>query len=73
MPLYYCYNICSFSHSGNVMCSVGKEVGSGGRHKITLWNTSLIRDPAGEVEQLSATHTDADICCMRMAQFDDTR
>lgn len=55
------------------MCSVGKETGSGGRNKITLWNTSLVRDPAGEVEQLATSHTDADISCMRMAQFDDTR
>ena len=55
------------------MCSVGKEVASGGRNKITLWNTSLVRDPAGEVEALAVSHTDADISCMRMAQFDDTR
>ena len=56
-----------------MLCSVGKEVTSGGRNKITLWNTSLIRDPGGEVETLATGHTDADISCMKMAQFDDTR
>lgn len=66
-------SIYSFSHSGNVMCSVGKEVGSGGRNKITLWDTSLIHDPAGEVETIATTQTDADVSRMRMAQFDDTR
>lgn len=70
MSWYYMH---SFSHSGNVMCSVGKEAASGGRNKITLWNTALVRDPAGEVETLAVSHTDADISCMRMAQFDDTR
>ena len=65
--------IHSFSHSGNVLCSVGKEVTSGGRNKITLWNTSLVRDPQGEVEVLATGHTDAEISYMRMAQFDDTR
>lgn len=74
MPLYLLlWYIHSFSHSGNVMCSVGKEITSGGRNKITLWNTSLVRDPSGEIETLATTHTDADISRMRMAQFDDTR
>ena len=72
--LYLSYqSVYSFSHSGNVLCSVGKEISSGGRSKITLWNTSLLREPAGEVEALATTHTDADVSCMKMAQFDDTR
>jgi len=64
----------SFSHSGNVLCTVGRE---GSRNRITLWNTSLARNPSnnadGEVQQIAKTHTDADITRMRMAQFDDTR
>ena len=57
-----------------MLCTVGRE---GGRNRITLWNTSPVRNTSsntdGEVQQLATTHTDADISRMKMAQFDDTR
>ncbi|KAG8432147.1 hypothetical protein GDO86_016689 [Hymenochirus boettgeri] len=60
----------SFSHSGAVLCGVGKD--GHGKTMVVVWNTSqAIR--GGEVVVLAKAHTDVDIHTMKIAFFDDTR
>ncbi|XP_068121033.1 WD repeat-containing protein 90-like [Hyperolius riggenbachi] len=60
----------SFSHSGSVLCGVGKD--GHGKTMVVLWNTSQA-GRSGEVKVLAKAHTDVDIQTMKIAFFDDTR
>ncbi|XP_071975857.1 WD repeat-containing protein 90 isoform X2 [Engystomops pustulosus] len=60
----------SFSHSGNVLCGVGKD--GHGKNMVVVWNTSQAAR-GGEVVVLAKAHTDVDIQTMKIAFFDDTR
>ncbi|XP_068121067.1 WD repeat-containing protein 90-like, partial [Hyperolius riggenbachi] len=60
----------SFSHSGSVLCGVGKD--GHGKTMVVLWNTSQA-GRSGEVKVLAKAHTDVDIRTMKIAFFDDTR
>ncbi|XP_053269712.1 WD repeat-containing protein 90 isoform X1 [Pleuronectes platessa] len=60
----------SFSHSGSVLCGVGKD--SHNKTMVVVWNTQNITK-GGEVTILSKAHTDVDINTMKVAFFDDTR
>ena len=61
---------CSFSHSGSVLCGVGKD--RHGKSQVVVWNTARVTN-SGEVCVLSKAHTDASIEKMRVAAFDDSR
>ncbi|KAM4632224.1 WD repeat-containing protein 90 [Discoglossus pictus] len=60
----------SFSHSGSVLCGVGKD--GHGKSMVVVWNTSQA-SRGGEVVVLAKAHTDVDIQVMKIAFFDDTR
>ncbi|KAM4024166.1 LOW QUALITY PROTEIN: WD repeat-containing protein 90 [Anomaloglossus baeobatrachus] len=60
----------SFSHSGAVLCGVGKD--GHGKNMVVVWNTSQAAR-GGEVVVLAKAHTDVDIQTMKIAFFDDTR
>ncbi|XP_053550193.1 WD repeat-containing protein 90 [Bombina bombina] len=60
----------SFSHSGSVLCGVGKD--GHGKTLVVVWNTSQA-NRGGEVTVLAKAHTDVDIQTMKIAFFDDTR
>uniref|UniRef100_F6WAH4 WD repeat-containing protein 90 n=1 Tax=Xenopus tropicalis TaxID=8364 RepID=F6WAH4_XENTR len=60
----------SFSHSGTVLCGVGKD--GHGKTMVVVWNTSQA-SRSGEVAVLAKAHTDIDIQTMKIAFFDDTR
>ncbi|XP_073504675.1 WD repeat-containing protein 90 isoform X2 [Phyllobates terribilis] len=60
----------SFSHSGAVLCGVGKD--GHGKNMVVVWNTSRASS-GGEVVVLAKAHTDVDIQTMKIAFFDDTR
>ena len=60
----------SFSHSGGVLCGVGKD--RHGKSQVVVWNTSRVAH-SGEVCVLAKAHTDASIERMRVAAFDDSR
>uniref|UniRef100_A0A8D2MVC6 WD repeat domain 90 n=1 Tax=Zonotrichia albicollis TaxID=44394 RepID=A0A8D2MVC6_ZONAL len=60
----------SFSHSGAVLCGVGKDVHS--KTMVVVWNTAQVTHGGG-VTVLAKAHTDADIQAMKIAFFDDTR
>ncbi|KAM8961104.1 WD repeat-containing protein 90 [Pelodytes ibericus] len=60
----------SFSHSGSVLCGVGKD--SHGKNMVVVWNTSQATR-GGEVVVLAKAHTEVDIQTMKIAFFDDTR
>ncbi|XP_041262484.1 WD repeat-containing protein 90 isoform X5 [Onychostruthus taczanowskii] len=60
----------SFSHSGDVLCGVGKDVHS--RTMVVVWNTAQVTRGGG-VTVLAKAHTDVDIQAMKIAFFDDTR
>ncbi|KAG9465767.1 hypothetical protein GDO78_017755 [Eleutherodactylus coqui] len=60
----------SFSHSGSVLCGVGKD--KHGKNMVVVWNTSQACR-GGEVVVLAKAHTDVDIQTMKIAFFDDTR
>ena len=60
----------SFSHSGGVLCGVGRD--SHGKNLVVLWNTSQVIH-SGEVSVLTKAHTEASIEKMRIAAFDDSR
>uniref|UniRef100_A0A8C5JQT2 WD repeat domain 90 n=1 Tax=Junco hyemalis TaxID=40217 RepID=A0A8C5JQT2_JUNHY len=61
---------CSFSHSGAVLCGVGKDVHS--KTMVVVWNTAQVTHGGG-VTVLAKAHTDVDIQAMKIAFFDDTR
>ncbi|CAH1794798.1 unnamed protein product [Owenia fusiformis] len=63
-------NCLSFSHSGNVLCGVGKD--SHSKNMVVMWNTSCVHK-GGEVTVMAKAHTEVDILRMRIATFDDTR
>ena len=63
-------HISSFSHSGGVLCGVGR--GGHGKTLVVLWNTSQVGH-SGEVSVLAKAHTDTSIKRMRIAAFDDSR
>ncbi|KAM3917263.1 WD repeat-containing protein 90 [Leptodactylus fuscus] len=60
----------SFSHSGSVLCGVGKD--GHGKNMVVVWNTSQASH-GGEVVVLAKAHTDVEIQTMKIAFFDDTR
>uniref|UniRef100_U3JPK0 WD repeat domain 90 n=1 Tax=Ficedula albicollis TaxID=59894 RepID=U3JPK0_FICAL len=60
----------SFSHSGAVLCGVGKDVHS--KTMVVVWNTAQVTR-GGSVTVLAKAHTDVDIQAMKIAFFDDTR
>ncbi|KAM9372410.1 WD repeat-containing protein 90 [Phaethornis superciliosus] len=60
----------SFSHSGAVLCSVGKD--GQGKTVVVVWNTAQVTR-GGEVAMLAKAHTDVDIQTLKIAFFDDTR
>nr|XP_030140775.3 WD repeat-containing protein 90 isoform X6 [Taeniopygia guttata] len=60
----------SFSHSGAVLCGVGRDVHS--KTMVVVWNTAQVTCGGG-VTVLAKAHTDADIQAMKIAFFDDTR
>uniref|UniRef100_A0A8C0VFW5 WD repeat domain 90 n=1 Tax=Cyanistes caeruleus TaxID=156563 RepID=A0A8C0VFW5_CYACU len=60
----------SFSHSGAVLCGVGRDVHS--KTMVVVWNTAQVTR-GGSVTVLTKTHTDVDIQAMKIAFFDDTR
>ncbi|KAM7007238.1 LOW QUALITY PROTEIN: WD repeat-containing protein 90 [Passerculus sandwichensis] len=60
----------SFSHSGAVLCGVGKDVHS--KTMVVVWNTAQVTRGGG-VTVLAKAHTDVDIQAMKIAFFDDTR
>uniref|UniRef100_W5M6Q6 WD repeat domain 90 n=1 Tax=Lepisosteus oculatus TaxID=7918 RepID=W5M6Q6_LEPOC len=60
----------SFSHSGGVLCGVGKD--SHGKTMVVVWNTQKVQR-GGEVVVMAKAHTDVDIQAMKIAFFDDTR
>ncbi|XP_056392449.1 WD repeat-containing protein 90 isoform X2 [Hyla sarda] len=60
----------SFSHSGSVLCGVGKD--GHGKNMVVVWNTSQA-SRGGEVVVLAKAHSDVDIQTMKIAFFDDTR
>ncbi|XP_069066782.1 WD repeat-containing protein 90 isoform X3 [Pleurodeles waltl] len=60
----------SFSHSGAVLCSVGKD--GHGKNMVVVWNTAQA-SCGGDVVVLAKAHTDVDIRTMKIAFFDDTR
>ncbi|XP_039416096.1 WD repeat-containing protein 90 isoform X3 [Corvus cornix cornix] len=60
----------SFSHSGAVLCGVGKDVHS--KTMVVVWNTAQATRGGG-VTVLAKAHTDVDIQAMKIAFFDDTR
>uniref|UniRef100_A0A8C5QWB5 WD repeat-containing protein 90 n=1 Tax=Leptobrachium leishanense TaxID=445787 RepID=A0A8C5QWB5_9ANUR len=60
----------SFSHSGSVLCGVGKD--GHGKNMVVVWNTAQA-SRGGEVVVLAKAHTDVDIHTMKIAFFDDTR
>ncbi|XP_077979468.1 WD repeat-containing protein 90-like [Glandiceps talaboti] len=60
----------SFSHSGGVLCGVGKD--GHGKNMVVVWNTSRA-SRSGEVVVMAKAHTDVDIVRMKIACFDDTR
>uniref|UniRef100_A0A8C3V376 WD repeat-containing protein 90 n=1 Tax=Catharus ustulatus TaxID=91951 RepID=A0A8C3V376_CATUS len=60
----------SFSHSGAVLCGVGKDVHS--KTMVMVWNTAQVTR-GGSVTVLAKAHTDVDIQAMKIAFFDDTR
>ncbi|NXM21015.1 WDR90 protein, partial [Ploceus nigricollis] len=60
----------SFSHSGAVLCGVGKDVHS--KTMVVVWNTAQVTCGGG-VTVLAKAHTDVDIQAMKIAFFDDTR
>ena len=60
----------SFSHSGGVLCGVGKD--RHGKSQVVVWNTSRVTH-SGEVCVLARAHTDVSTERMRVAGFDDSR
>ncbi|XP_077642916.1 WD repeat-containing protein 90 isoform X4 [Lonchura striata] len=60
----------SFSHSGAVLCGVGRDVHS--KMMVVVWNTAQVTRGGG-VTVLAKAHTDVDIQAMKIAFFDDTR
>ena len=60
----------SFSHSGGVLCGVGRD--GHGKNLVVLWNTSQVA-ARGEVSVLAKAHTEVSIERMRIAAFDDSR
>ena len=62
--------LCSFSHSGGVLCGAGKDRHS--KSQVVVWNTSRVTH-SGEVCVLARAHTDVNIERMRVAAFDDSR
>ncbi|XP_040295640.1 WD repeat-containing protein 90 isoform X1 [Bufo bufo] len=68
----HAHSMCylSFSHSGAVLCGVGKD--GHGKNMVVVWNTSQA-SRGGEVVVLAKAHTDVDIQTMKIAFFDDTR
>ena len=64
------YTHYSFSHSGGVLCGVGRD--GHGKTLVVLWNTSQVIH-SGEVSVLTKAHTEASIERMRIAAFDDSR
>ncbi|XP_070579992.1 WD repeat-containing protein 90-like isoform X2 [Ptychodera flava] len=60
----------SFSHSGGVLCGVGKD--SHNKNMVVVWNTTRV-NRSGEVSVMAKAHTDVDIVRMKIASFDDTR
>uniref|UniRef100_A0A8C3NHU3 WD repeat-containing protein 90 n=1 Tax=Geospiza parvula TaxID=87175 RepID=A0A8C3NHU3_GEOPR len=60
----------SFSHSGAVLCGVGKDVHS--KTMVVVWNTAQVTRGGG-VTVLARAHTDVDIQAMKIPFFDDTR
>uniref|UniRef100_A0A669PRM7 WD repeat-containing protein 90 n=1 Tax=Phasianus colchicus TaxID=9054 RepID=A0A669PRM7_PHACC len=60
----------SFSHSGAVLCGVGKD--RHGKTMVVVWNTAQVTR-GGEVLVLAKAHTDVDIQTLKIAFFDDTR
>uniref|UniRef100_A0A672TSY4 WD repeat domain 90 n=1 Tax=Strigops habroptila TaxID=2489341 RepID=A0A672TSY4_STRHB len=60
----------SFSHSGAVLCGVGKD--RHGKTMVVVWNTAQVTQ-GGEVAMLAKAHTDVDIQALKITSFDDTR
>ncbi|XP_013393034.1 WD repeat-containing protein 90-like [Lingula anatina] len=60
----------SFSHSGGVLCGVGRD--GHGKTMVVIWNMSCV-NRGGEVAVMAKAHSDVDIVRMRIAAFDDTR
>ncbi|KAJ8284168.1 hypothetical protein COCON_G00030180 [Conger conger] len=60
----------SFSHSGGVLCGVGKD--SHSKTLVVVWNTRRVTK-GKEVVVLAKAHTDVDVHTMKIAFFDDTR
>ncbi|KFQ93266.1 WD repeat-containing protein 90, partial [Nipponia nippon] len=60
----------SFSHSGTVLCGVGKD--GHGKTMVVVWNAAQATR-GGEVSVLAKAHTDVDIQALKIAFFDDTR
>ena len=67
---HYNHPPSSFSHSGGVLCGVGRD--GHGKILVVLWNTSQVAT-RGEVSVLAKAHTEASIERMRIAAFDDSR
>ncbi|KAM6114117.1 WD repeat-containing protein 90 [Pterocles gutturalis] len=65
-----CLSALSFSHSGAVLCGVGKD--GHGKTMVVVWNTAEVTR-GGEVAVLAKAHTDVDIQALKIAFFDDTR
>lgn len=63
-------NLLSFSHSGGVLCGVGKD--SHNKTTVVLWNTRHVTE-GSVVPVLAKAHTDVDIQTIKIAFFDDTR
>ncbi|XP_048188254.1 WD repeat-containing protein 90 isoform X2 [Perognathus longimembris pacificus] len=66
------HTVCSlsFSGSGTLLCSVGKD--RHGRTVVVVWSTDQV-DAGGEVGVVAKVHTDFDIQTFRIAYFDETR
>ncbi|XP_071427702.1 WD repeat-containing protein 90 [Pithys albifrons albifrons] len=60
----------SFSHSGAVLCGVGKD--GHGKTLVVVWSTAQVTRGAG-VAVLAKAHTDVDIQALKIAFFDETR
>uniref|UniRef100_S4RMK2 WD repeat domain 90 n=1 Tax=Petromyzon marinus TaxID=7757 RepID=S4RMK2_PETMA len=69
-PHLHALSSLSFSHSGAVLCGVGKD--SHEKNTVVVWDTSRLRT-GGLVSVVARTHTDVDLHTIKIASFDDTR
>ncbi|CAN0024134.1 unnamed protein product [Lampetra planeri] len=69
-PHLHALSLLSFSHSGAVLCGVGKD--SHEKNTVVVWDTSRLRT-GGLVSVVARTHTDVDLHTIKIASFDDTR